>query len=291
MGHPSWESSAQGISLGGYGLSIRTEDIANFGQLYLQQGRWNGRQLIPAAWVAEATSLQIANGSDPDSDWDQGYCYQFWRCTHGFYRGDGAFGQYCLVMPQYDAVMAMTSATKDLQGVLSVVWSKVVPAFSDAALPADAASDHALAEKLAALTLPVQAGRQDSPGAAAASGRRYTFAPNKNGIEWVQLDTPAGGPASISARMGGEDIQFACGKDAWAKGTIPSAMGPVPVAATGAWSSDDTYTFTLCRYRTPFLSTLDLRFSGDTLILEMEDNVGLEGTPRIRLTGTAQPRG
>ena len=87
---PTWDTSTQGVSLGGYGLSVRTEDIARFGQLYLQKGQWQGKQLVPAAWVEAATSRQMSNGSRPTSDWDQGYGYQFWRSRHGFYRGDGA---------------------------------------------------------------------------------------------------------------------------------------------------------------------------------------------------------
>ena len=67
--NPTWEASPQGISAGGYGLSIRTGDIAKFGQLYLQKGKWEGKQLLPEAWVARATSLQTSNGSDPKSDW------------------------------------------------------------------------------------------------------------------------------------------------------------------------------------------------------------------------------
>ena len=98
--HPTWETSPQGVSAGGYGLSIRTEDIARFGQLYLQKGKWQGKQLVPEAWVEAATARQTSNGSNPQSDWDQGYGYQFWRCRHGAYRGDGAFGQYCIVLPE-----------------------------------------------------------------------------------------------------------------------------------------------------------------------------------------------
>ena len=95
----TWQSDDEGYNVGGWGLRIRTEDIARFGQLLLQRGMWDGRRLLPEWWVAEATALQTANGSDPDSDWDQGYGYQFWRCRHNAYRGDGAFGQYCIVMP------------------------------------------------------------------------------------------------------------------------------------------------------------------------------------------------
>src|SRR5881394_703976 len=61
--HPVWDTNFQGISLGGYGLRVRTEDLAKFGQLYLQRGSWNGKQLVPSDWVAMATAKQTANGS------------------------------------------------------------------------------------------------------------------------------------------------------------------------------------------------------------------------------------
>ena len=93
---PEWGANPQGITLGGYGLAARTEDIAKFGQLYLQKGQWQGKQLVPAAWVAQATARQTSNGSNPKSDWDQGYGYQFWRCRNGAFRGDGAKGQDAL---------------------------------------------------------------------------------------------------------------------------------------------------------------------------------------------------
>jgi CubicO group peptidase (beta-lactamase class C family) len=79
---------------------------------------WNGKQIVPAAWIAQATARQTSNGSSPNSDWEQGYGYQFWRCRHGAFRGDGAFGQFCVVMPEQDTVVAITSGTRDLQGVL-----------------------------------------------------------------------------------------------------------------------------------------------------------------------------
>ncbi len=134
--HPTWETSPQGISTGGYGLSIRTEDIARFGQLYLQKGKWNGKPLIPEAWVEAATARQTSNGSNPRSDWEQGYGYQFWRCRHGAYRGDGAFGQFCVVMPEQDAVIAITSGVKSMQSVLDLVWDKLLPAMKPAPWPA-----------------------------------------------------------------------------------------------------------------------------------------------------------
>src|SRR5207244_5422812 len=138
--HPTWEASPQGITAGGYGLSIRTEDIARFGQLYLQKGKWQEKQLVPESWVEAATARQTSNGSNPKSDWDQGYGYQFWRCRNGAYRGDGAFGQYCIVMPEQDAVIVITSGLRDMQAVLNLVWETLLPGMSKKTLPADKAN-------------------------------------------------------------------------------------------------------------------------------------------------------
>ena len=135
---PVWETSPQGISIGGYGLYVRTEDIAKFGQLYLQKGKWNGKQLIPAEWIAQATSKQIENDQAPSArnpDWRQGYGFQFWQCRHGAYRGDGKDGQFCIVLPKQDAVIAITAETRNMQQQLDLVWQHLLPAFHDETLP------------------------------------------------------------------------------------------------------------------------------------------------------------
>jgi CubicO group peptidase (beta-lactamase class C family) len=290
IANPTWDASAQGISLGGFGLSVRTEDIACFGQLYLQKGMWQGRQLVPADWVEAATSVQTANGSDPSSDWNQGYGYQFWRTRHGFYRGDGAFGQFCIVMQPCDTVVAITSGTSDMQMVMTLVWDKILPALGSAPLPADPGSDRRLTEKLASLSLPVQAGEATSPVAAKVAGRRYAFPENPQHIEAVSLMAAGGTGMPVTLRISGVDQHFDCGQGSWATGSISPAPGDaIPVAASGAWTSEDTYSFRLCRSLTPFSTAYDLRFAGDTVILEALDNVGSVAPARIRLTGTAQP--
>jgi CubicO group peptidase (beta-lactamase class C family) len=151
---PEWGTSPQGNTVGGWGLKIRTEDIAKFGQLYLQKGKWKDKQLIPASWVEQATAKQVSNGSDPTKDWDQGYGFQFWRCRHGAYRGDGAFGQFCLVLPEQDAVIAITADTRDMQAELNVVWGKLLPAFSASPLPPNASEQTRLEQLLASLEVP-----------------------------------------------------------------------------------------------------------------------------------------
>ena len=136
---PEWRASPQGNTLGGWGLMVRTEDIAKFGQLYLQKGQWQNKPLVPASWVAQATVKQVPNDAGkphPEtSDWAQGYGFQFWRSRHGAYRGDGKDGQFCLVLPEKDAVIAITANTGDMQQELNVVWDVLLPALKSEVLP------------------------------------------------------------------------------------------------------------------------------------------------------------
>lgn len=149
---PVWDEDNSGISYGGFGLNIKTEDIAVFGQMLLQKGEYNGRQLVPAAWIEEATSKQIDNGDEADNDWAQGYGYQFWRCVpEGVYRGDGMYGQYCIVMPEYNCVIAVTS-NADMGKFMKLIWSDLLPAIKgEAALP-QCDDYHKLAEFVACQT-------------------------------------------------------------------------------------------------------------------------------------------
>ena len=78
--------------------------------------------------MEEATKKQVSNGDDPEKDGTQGYGFQFWRCRHNAYRGAGAFGQFCIVMPDLDVVIAITADTGNMQKSLNVVWDKLLPA-------------------------------------------------------------------------------------------------------------------------------------------------------------------
>jgi CubicO group peptidase (beta-lactamase class C family) len=153
--NPRWDSSPEGNSLGGYGLYIRTEDMAKFGQLYLQQGKWNGKQLVPREWVEKATSKQIANENEGHAqigpDWTQGYGFQFWRCRHNAFRADGAGGQFIVVMPDQDVVVAITADTGNMQGELDAIWDHLLPAFQANPLPNDIPAQEKLKEVVAHL--------------------------------------------------------------------------------------------------------------------------------------------
>jgi CubicO group peptidase (beta-lactamase class C family) len=295
--NPNWVADPQGITVGAYGLSVRTEDIARFGQLYLQKGEWKGKQLIPAAWVAEATARQTSNGSSPRSDWDQGYGYQFWRSRHNSYRGDGAFGQYCIVIPELDAVVAITSGVRDMQRVMNLVWDKLLPVMKAAPLSEDAAAQRKLKEKLAGMTVWLPSGQPTAALAAKVSGRRYEFPDNERGIQSMGLDFNSGAPALL-VRAAGVETRTPIGIGSWAGSRSGFANGlerflsvpsPLQVAASGAWTAENIFTVKLIARETPFYTTLAFRFDGDRLLLDAEHNVAFGPTKLPQLVGQASP--
>jgi hypothetical protein len=145
--------------MGFSGVYTNLDAVARLGQLHLDDGVWAGRRLLPEGWVADASSVQIPNPQREEPDWQQGYGFQLWMSQHG-YRGDGAFGQYMVVLPEHDAVVAMFSCTEDMQTILDLMWEHLLPAMGvDAHGPS--ADDAALAARLASLSLPTAADRLD----------------------------------------------------------------------------------------------------------------------------------
>jgi CubicO group peptidase (beta-lactamase class C family) len=292
--NPTWVASPQGISAGAYGLSVRTEDIARFGQLYLQKGKWKGKQLIPAAWVDEATARQTANGSAPTSDWDQGYGYQFWRSRHNTYRGDGAFGQYCMVMPELDAVVAITSGVRDMQAVMNLVWTKLLPAMKPDHLPEDRTAKQKLETRLGSLAVRLPAGQASSSLAAKVSGKWFEFSQNDRNIQAISFDFNGASPV-LSVRTSSGVIKTPIGVGKWQKNPDDFTNGmdqflSVPahplVAVSGAWPADDVFNVKLVLYQTPFYSSLLFKFDGDKVLFDSEDNVAFGPTKPGQLVGT-----
>jgi CubicO group peptidase (beta-lactamase class C family) len=283
--HPTWETAPGGINTGGWGLKIRTQDIANFGQLYLQKGNWQGKQLVPAEWVEEATKLQTCNGSDPDSDWDQGYGYQFWRCRHNLYRGDGAFGQYCIVFPEQDAVLAITSGTTDMGAIMNIVWDKLLPAMKENALEENKEAFTALQKKLGSLGLSKVKAQPDSPMAGEINGKSFQLKPNREGIKGLEFKLEAGTTAVTFITAEGSFTLLA-GSDSLVKCNLPGAAGEnVPAASSAGWSSPDTLVIRTYLYETPFRYMTKVSFGKDGVRLTRNINVSMGPSSELVLEG------
>jgi CubicO group peptidase (beta-lactamase class C family) len=285
---PVWDKSPEGVDLGGFGLSVTTEDIARFGQFHLQRGQWQGRQLLSAAWIEEATAPHADNSANDNVDWQQGYGYQFWRCRHGAYRGDGAFGQYFIVFPEQDAVLAITAGLSDMAAELNLVWEQILPSLRPGPLPADPAAVERLRTRLAALTLPAPKGQPAAAVAAEVARKRYVLAPNDQGLESLALHSGAEQDMLVIGTRRGEQ-RLVCGHGAWVRGTISlDGDTPAPIAAAGAWTSDTTYVASVCAYQTPFCSRLTLAFADGKVLWDREENVSFGPRQRPQITGQAQ---
>ncbi|MCA9883403.1 MAG: serine hydrolase [Anaerolineae bacterium] len=286
--NPAWDVDPQGINLGGTGLHITTEDITHFGQMYLQKGMWNGKRILTEEWIDEATRATSDNSNrEAGPDWIQGYGYQFWRCRHNCYRGDGAFGQYCLIMPEQDAVVAINSGVRDLQAVLDKIWEHLLPAMQADALPDNPDAHDKLAKKLASLSLPMPQGEQTSPQAKAVDGKIYSMAPNDLKLKSVAM---AFGDESSTLTIGTEtgEQTVPIGYQTWHKGTaILREYGEEAVAASGAWTDANTYTVHLCFYESEVGPIFTFHYDGDDLQLGYEPNVSWMPTDVMTIMGHA----
>lgn len=129
-----WDTDRLGRALGWTGAHLRVADLAKIGELLRCDGVWNGVRLLPEGWVARATSPQIPT-LDPTPEWSLGYGYQCWMSREGF-RLDGAFGQFSLVIPERELVIAITSAQSFTQELLDLVWDQLIPELPSEPIPA-----------------------------------------------------------------------------------------------------------------------------------------------------------
>jgi CubicO group peptidase (beta-lactamase class C family) len=287
-----WGKSPEGVNMTDGGLSLRTEDFAKFGLLYLQGGVWNGQQVVPADWVSAATSKQISTGND-DGNWNYGYGYQFWRNPPGGFRADGSLGQYAFVLPDRDVVLAITSGTNDTDQLMTTVWSNLVPALQDGPLPDDPGAQQALGAKLASLSLPLPSGQASSTMAANVSGIRFTAQSNSQGITALQVDFDGENPVLHISDADGEHV-IPVGIGQWVRGRtdyekhINDLFDTTDegIAAMGAWSANDTFTARLVFTETPYTVITSFKFGSDRVALDVSYNVRWESTTEPEVLAT-----
>jgi CubicO group peptidase (beta-lactamase class C family) len=144
-----WAESPEGVNIGWSDLSLTPHDMAKFGYLMLQQGEWNGTQLVSTGWVTAATTAHISAGTLADR-----YGYQWWVDDDGYFMALGYAGQYIVVLPKQDAVVVFTSDLPEDQFFVprDLVDEIIIPAMESAGpLPENPDGEARLAEALAAM--------------------------------------------------------------------------------------------------------------------------------------------
>lgn len=290
----TWERSPQGINTGGWGLSLKTEDMAKFGQLLLQQGIWQGKQILPATWVQQATTAKIGpagRNSIPSTtakDWEQGYGYQFWRCRHNAFRADGAFGQFIIVMPEQDAVIAITCETADMQAELDLVWKYLLPAMKAQALPENVGVSRQLKQQLKTLAL-LPAGK-NAPHTIATqiNGKTFHLAANDAGMQQVSFSFRQN-RCRFTLKKDSVVYPFDCGLLKWVEGrtsmpgtppkltdiAIGNTVGlpPARVAASYVWKDSATLEI-VCRYiESPHQEIISCHFNQQEVTIDFHGSL------------------
>ncbi|MBK6886916.1 MAG: beta-lactamase family protein [Tetrasphaera sp.] len=260
-GEAAWHSTAYGAQLGFSGIHVTTETILGLAQLHLDHGVGpDGQRILSQTWVEEATRGTGAPRAVPDPeagpDWNAGYGFSFWQARHG-YRGDGAFGQYAIVLPEEEIAIAITSEVDDMQAVLDLLWTHVLPAVDRPGTPA---GESALRRRLGILERP--------PLASTSVGEDGT---------WAMTDAfglgQARGSVSVSRAVGGwlvtldgslgerpGRIALTVGDGAWLPGELVADGARLPVMACGSWTGSD-FAADIRLVETPH--TIRLRTRGD----------------------------
>lgn len=272
-----WIKCPLGYATGGYGLYISTESIVRFGQCLLQNGQWDGEQIIPAEWVAEATSKQI-DTNDDRPDWHQGYGYQFWCSSDNSYRGDGAFGQFCIVLPEQDMVIAMTNAMSDSNKVMDGIWKYLVPAVADDSGPGEPEAvdseltqtksdkDHNLLKtKLDKLEVVWKEGISDVP----VFGRRdYRLASKLYNSHKFSISSEVD---KVNFSFGKYRVAAYYGK--WSGCKLPMYGLAMDVVCRAAWRDCDTLEIHARFINTPHCDVITIKRNGDGWSLKIRRNV------------------
>ena len=239
----NWEISPEGVNTGGWGLHIQSESLAKVGQMWLDGGVWDGKQLVSKEWIAQMSSKH-ANGGD------YGYGYQVWMCKYpGAVRADGALGQYVIVVPEKDVVIVLTEASfTNGKPQRNLIWNKFLPALSDKPLPVG--EDYAkLQQKQAEYQLPVAEGKAANKAIMKRlSGKKIVIPENKYG--WKEVSFTESLQMHI-VKTDGTSYTQPLGYGKWLTGTIagypPYSINPIgwekgldgPFYASGSYGSEE----------------------------------------------------
>ncbi|MDR1985063.1 MAG: beta-lactamase family protein [Prevotellaceae bacterium] len=303
-----WEIDPQGINMGGWGMSIKTEDMAKLGQFYLQQGTWNGKQLLSKEWINEASSVQIyqpANLTDEDKsndEWVQGYGYQIWRCTHNAYRADGSNGQFIIVMPEQDAVVVITeNVMGDAQKVLKLVFKYLLPSMTDNEYPDNKEQNKKLTSILSSLLIPSPFHTNEKTEIMKDTTLSYSMDINNLQLQNISFKFDKEANCQLTLTIGGTSYEFPFGLDTWRYGETdklspyflfprrnPVGLAPFTVVGYGSWIKKDELNLRLLYVNDYQEENYVCHFDGNKISITVSNTGDIWRKEQLILTGIIQ---
>jgi CubicO group peptidase (beta-lactamase class C family) len=281
-----WDSDPKGINFGAAGLRLKTEDIAKFGQFYLQKGVWKRKRLLNEKWIKEATSFKISNHDTgtptikEEDDIKQGYGYHFWLSrpiAQGAYRAEGAFCQFSIIMPAQDAVVAINAEGISTKRVMDLCWEVLLPAMKVGKLPKNDRSEKALRQKLGTLQLIPPKINPSSSLASSLSGNKYHIDHNPMNVQEITFQFGMDKNVFI-LKDDKAEYSITCGINEWKIGNTKMPGSPtnllagVPlykdhwkVAASSTWKDENTFEMTWRFFETPHYDIVTCTFDKDKL--------------------------
>ena len=235
----------------------------------------------------EEDPIGISNGSNPINDWAQGYGFQFWRSRYNSYRGDGAMGQFCLVIPEKDMVIAITSGTNDLALVMELVWDIILPNTSETKIIKSDIAYNKLKKKLSSLSLNPYSNRMGVKNSIIKSfSKEYQIEDNEEGVKSISFKTGEN-RNFIELEIENEKELISFDYDSFIRNSLKthlpftrsrrSVILPKSslrykknkkIASIGSWLNENEFQLTNYLYETPVKMTYNFIFSDDGLIVK-----------------------
>ncbi|MDR2497826.1 MAG: beta-lactamase family protein [Tannerellaceae bacterium] len=298
-----WETGAQNMSAGGWGMRIRTEDMAKLGQFYLQKGWWNGKQILRKEWIREATMPKIFQRDSLSYDeqmydnWVQGYGYQIWMCINNAYRADGANGQFIIVMPDEDAVVIITENSSKTNVVLNMVFKHLQPAMQKIIYSPKTELKEQMSTAINALAAPLPFLTAEGVDTLRSQSMAFACDSNALGLERIAFSFDAEGHCRYSMTVHGQDFDFSCGLDAWREGSTarlspyflsprrnPDGLAPFAVAGYFSQTAPGELCLRLLYTEDYQEETFLCRLSGESLACEYSNSFR-RNDPPIEIRG------
>lgn len=303
-----------GADNGGGGLFSTTEDNARLMQLYLNRGVWDGERVLSEEWVRMATSRQNSTEEDRGiRDCRLGYGFQMWMCRpEGVYRADGAYGQYSIVFPEQDMVVAINETARLgvwPQKVLDILWDEFMPRMPEkdaCPLPEDPEAAETLRLRMKGLrTAPAvyapipEWAKETGTAGYILEENHLSVAPGtyhgllgvrKTKIERAAFSFRLCETMQITFRQDGEDYVFDVGMDGNGRFNekLPAWLVPQKTYVRGVWEGEKRLTVWFCYPETCFEKKFTFTFGKDKIeIVSEEENssIAVQDVVTERVTG------